>query len=114
MKSVEKIREALLARREEINRRIGKLHAPTRRSEEPLNADFAEQAIQRQNDDVMSALEHAGEAELTQINRALSRIDAGEYGLCVDCGEAIPEQRLEILPYTEHCVACAEKKAGAR
>ena len=109
MKTVPQIKEQLLSKREQINRRLAKLHAPTRRSEEPLTADFAEQAVQRQNDEVISALEQASRQELTQINRALARIDAGEYGLCVVCGNPIPEARLAILPYTQHCVACAEK-----
>ena len=114
MKPHSQIRAELLQKRDELNRRIAKLHSPTRRSEEPLTADFAEQAIQRQNDDVINALEHASQVELAQINRALARIDAGEYGLCVECGEEIPEARLAVLPFTEYCVRCAERRSSHR
>ncbi len=109
MKPLAQVRDALLHQREELNQRLGKLHAPTRRSEDPLTADFAEQAIQRQNDDVISALEQATQAELVQINHALARIESGDYGYCVECGVEIPEKRLLVLPYTERCVQCADK-----
>ena len=58
------------------------------------------------------ALERAGERELAQINRALARIEAGEYGLCRECGQAIAEARLEALPFSDLCIACAERLGG--
>jgi DnaK suppressor protein len=44
---------------------------------------------------------------LSEIERALARFDAGEYGSCEDCGVAIPVERLEAIPHTTTCVACA-------
>jgi DnaK suppressor protein len=44
---------------------------------------------------------------LAEIDAALSRIDAGTYGQCVHCGAAIPEERLELRPFTGDCVRCA-------
>ncbi|WP_457812592.1 TraR/DksA family transcriptional regulator [Sinorhizobium meliloti] len=41
------------------------------------------------------------------IERALSRIRAGEYGYCADCGEPILVRRLEVDPTFERCVRCA-------
>lgn len=43
-----------------------------------------------------------------EITAALQRIDAGTFGMCEACGQSIPEARLDALPYTRHCVACAE------
>jgi len=110
VKKYEAIRQQLLARREELNRRIHKMADKARHIDEPLTPDFSEQAVERQNDEVLDALGDAGRRELAQINRALARIDSGEYGACANCGRAIPEQRLEILPYSDLCVACAEKQ----
>ena len=45
-----------------------------------------------------------------QIDAALERIKAGEYGDCASCGEEIPTKRLQALPFAIRCVACA----GAR
>jgi DnaK suppressor protein len=44
---------------------------------------------------------------LAQILLALNRLDNGTYGRCVQCGRDIPTERLQILPYTPHCVECA-------
>jgi DnaK suppressor protein len=44
---------------------------------------------------------------------ALARLDAGEYGSCVDCGEAIPMARLQAQPFAIRCVACQERRERA-
>ncbi|MGD2102267.1 MAG: TraR/DksA C4-type zinc finger protein [Acidimicrobiia bacterium] len=46
---------------------------------------------------------------LSKANHALSRIDAGTYGVCESCGGPIPVERLEVLPYSTVCVACASR-----
>src|SRR5436309_4584493 len=48
-------------------------------------------------------------ALLTEVQRALERIDNGTYGRCVDCGQPIPEKRLEVLPWAARDVKCEEK-----
>lgn len=48
--------------------------------------------------------------ELDEVNRALSRMDDGDYGVCKGCGEPINPKRLEALPYAEFCISCAERK----
>ena len=44
---------------------------------------------------------------ITEIDAALARIDAGTYGSCTGCGTAIPEERLELRPFTATCVGCS-------
>ena len=46
---------------------------------------------------------------LEQVQEALNRIDAGTFGKCEKCGEAIARQRLQYLPYVRHCIQCARK-----
>jgi len=43
------------------------------------------------------------------VDEALERMDAGTYGICVDCGTTIPPDRLEVRPLSVRCVACAAK-----
>ncbi|MEU6537870.1 TraR/DksA C4-type zinc finger protein [Streptomyces sp. NPDC047000] len=43
---------------------------------------------------------------LTAVDEAFARVDDGTYGTCRNCAEPIPAERLEILPYTPHCVTC--------
>jgi RNA polymerase-binding transcription factor DksA len=49
------------------------------------------------------------EQALEEISLALDRIDRGTYGRCEECQSPIPKARLQALPHTRHCVACARK-----
>ncbi len=46
---------------------------------------------------------------LRDIEAALSRIDEGDYGLCVECGEQIDVRRLRAHPAALRCPRCQEK-----
>ena len=43
-------------------------------------------------------------SELDEVERALAKIDAGEYGTCEVCGQPIAEARLEAMPATRFCI----------
>jgi RNA polymerase-binding protein DksA len=47
---------------------------------------------------------------LKSIEMALERIERGDYGLCVECGDLISEKRLEAVPAAELCISCKDKK----
>lgn len=59
------------------------------------------------------ATERRRQAERQRIAAALARIEAGEYGWCVACGDPIPPRRLELDPAAPACVRCAERSRGA-
>jgi RNA polymerase-binding protein DksA len=44
---------------------------------------------------------------IIEIERALKRIDAGDYATCVACEEPIADARLKALPWTRTCITCA-------
>lgn len=46
--------------------------------------------------------------EIVEIDAALSRVDAGDYGRCERCGDPIPAGRLEVRPTATRCVRCAD------
>jgi len=46
--------------------------------------------------------------QLKLVEAALARIDSEEYGLCTDCGSAIPSSRLDAIPWAARCIACQE------
>lgn len=46
---------------------------------------------------------------LEQIEEAVRRIDSGGYGLCQECGAPIARERLQVVPYTRHCIRCARE-----
>jgi phage/conjugal plasmid C-4 type zinc finger TraR family protein len=46
------------------------------------------------------------QTHLTDVVDALTRVDEGVYGLCEDCGEEIPPERLGALPWARRCIPC--------
>lgn len=48
---------------------------------------------------------------LSKVEHALRRVASEDYGICERCGNAIPVERLDALPYTTLCVTCASKTA---
>lgn len=74
---------------------------------QPHATDSAEQASERQNDDVLQALLAEAEEGLRQVARARQRLAEGTYGECQRCGNPIEPARLAALPATELCLRCA-------
>jgi DnaK suppressor protein len=52
------------------------------------------------------------EASLERTERALAKLDDGTYGTCDSCGAAIPPKRLQAMPDSTLCVACAAAERG--
>ena len=103
--NLEHRQSVLLAKREEL---IGRLHA--RRSEivaereSDDEAGIALQAVIR--DFTYVSLENEIRT-LAEVELSLRRLETGQYGLCGSCGEEIASARLDALPWTRVCVACA-------
>jgi len=74
------------------------------------SVDSAEQAQERENDEVMDVIGHETAQSIREIRAALERIEDGTYGTCQVCGEEIAEGRLRALPEATRCVDCADKK----
>jgi len=72
-------------------------------------ADHASAMLDREVD---ATLEENAEEIVREIDAALARIDAGTYGSCAVCGKAIPEGRLDAIPYATLCVE--DKRAAER
>jgi len=101
---VTRLRAGLVARRDELARRLGMIEASL---DEPPSKDWEDRASEREGDEVLEDLGSAGLAELRMIEAALRRVEAGEYGVCVNCGEDIPLARLEAVPHAARCADCA-------
>ena len=48
-------------------------------------------------------------SDIARIGAALARIEEGEFGWCLSCGEAIARKRLDIDPAASQCVGCAKR-----
>lgn len=51
------------------------------------------------------------EERLKEIDLALEELESGgaRYGICLQCDEMIPNERLSLFPEARHCVPCKEK-----
>jgi RNA polymerase-binding transcription factor DksA len=93
----------LKARRKELVERVSSIDT---RLQAPLSADFEEQAGDLESLDSLGGIEAAALKEITAIDRALGRIANDTYGICIDCGEPIPQERLDSVPTAIRCANC--------
>ncbi|HET6683578.1 MAG TPA: TraR/DksA C4-type zinc finger protein [Gaiella sp.] len=68
-------------------------------------ADHASEMVDRELDE---SLEDNAEQLVQDIDRALEKIDDGTYGKCERCGQEIPQERLDAVPYATLCVSCRQ------
>lgn len=68
-------------------------------------ADHASEMLDREVDE---SLEENAELLVRDIDQALRKIDDGTYGKCERCGQDIPEERLDAVPYATLCVSCKQ------
>jgi len=85
-----------------------RLSSIKRDASQSYSGDSAEQAQERENDEVVDAIGIETTQSIRVIQSALDRIENGSYGNCEKCGEAIGQARLEAVPEATRCVGCAQ------
>jgi DnaK suppressor protein len=96
----DRARELLEAERERIERALGRLgHEDD--SEEADEYDPGNLASDLYQDELNEGLEEDLRDQLAAVERAEQRLAAGTYGLSVESGQPIPDERLELLPIAE-------------
>ena len=101
--SLERLRAHLIRRTRSVDRDLG-------REGVLPETNLEEQAVIRENDEVLEALSNEGREQLPLVEDALARLDAGTYGSCEVCKKAIALTRLEARPYATTCIACSTKE----
>ena len=115
---LQELKTLLEQRNAEIEGRLHEARDGQTRSEAAREIIQTRGSVERQHSsdrEVDLALSDRGEVELTRVEAALARIEAGAYGQCDECGCHIPFERLKLEPPTQHCVACKsrwEKNSG--
>ncbi len=113
-KTVEVVKENLQRRRRVILETSQRADAEidSLRSAE-RDPEFEEGAQSEHEQFTLSRLSETQRREILQIDAALARIEAGEYGTCRDCGGDIDPRRLSALPYAVLCTDCASQAERA-
>lgn len=68
-------------------------------------ADTGTKTFEREQEMTLAANLHE---RVTQVERALERLDEGGYGWCERCGNPIPVERLAAFPSATLCVTCKQ------
>src|SRR2546430_10836872 len=74
------------------------------------SGDWIDQSSQESDLHVRLALKQTDSKLLRAIEEAIYRLDQGNYGICMDCEDEIPNVRLDAVPWTRVCVDCKEKQ----
>jgi len=90
-----------LARVNEVRASAGKRTAGEGESPMQHGLEQAAETLERELDD--SVVQRADE-EIKEVEAALSRLDAGKFGVCEVCGKPIPDARLEVSPAARYCI----------
>lgn len=105
MTDLAKAKERLDAQLAELKVRLSHLETDL---SEPLNPDSSERAVEQEDDESLEAQAALVTREIGSVTRALDRIEKGEYGTCLRCGNEISPARLEVRPEAALCIRCAE------
>ena len=108
------MKQRLEDKRAELLKDISGLTEAHPKAVDPIEAnegprDFEEVAVDFLETQQEQSLLVNQQALLTEVEQALTRIDQGTYGRCVDCGNPIPEKRLEAIPWAARDVQCEAK-----
>lgn len=111
--TMEQIRELLLQRQKQIDA----ISTRDIRPEEVLpQAEIIDMAQSLEQIGRDTSLAEQERRELLAIERAMSKMATGNFGVCEDCGEDIPHKRLLVLPEARLCAHCQtfEERQSAR
>jgi DnaK suppressor protein len=112
VKQFESLRELLRQRREEVRQGL----AASKDDARPVGLDLSIGRLTRvdalQQQHMATARTQRLETQLAQIQQAFAKLQAGNYGECVRCGEPIGYARLSVRPEAPFCVRCQAGSGG--
>lgn len=86
----------------------------TESSENEKSPEYEEAASDMVEQEMEQAFVSDEVGVMTEIQDALKRIEEGTYGFCLQCGQPIPEKRLEAIPWAAYCIKDEEQREQAQ
>lgn len=102
---LQSIKMTLVERKKELEEQLSSLYR------EPMpddTQDIGDQALSSTMETLRISLQDAELEEYNMIVRALTMIENGTYGICVECNQAISDKRLRRYPNATRCLICQE------
>ena len=104
---IQKMKEKLLREKEEILKQIsGSSDDFEKFGTTRSGNDDVDVYLEDSDKKIMNTMLTQGSKQLELIEAALRRIEKGTYGLCLQCGKRIPQERLEAIPASVLCIEC--------
>jgi DnaK suppressor protein len=100
--------DKLMGRRVGLVGQVQAAELYSRERDSEATQDPADMAANAYTKELMVSMSDNDRQLLKLIDEALVRIDDGEYGKCVRCAAALPDKRLEALPWARHCLPCQD------
>jgi RNA polymerase-binding protein DksA len=107
---LDEIRRTLWQRRRTLLQQVERVEDNLRWLGTNVEPEMEEEGQEENVARLLTRLDDREREELEAIDRALARIETGEYGRCTECGQLIPEGRLQALPAAATCVGCAQAR----
>ncbi len=100
-------RDELVAEREHLLTQLGHMGRAPGTTELEFDEGFADSGQVTAERGEVDALAGSLQENLTEVEDALVKIEAGTYGKCEECGKPISSARLEAVPAARYCIDCA-------
>ncbi|HRY59835.1 MAG TPA: TraR/DksA family transcriptional regulator [Patescibacteria group bacterium] len=112
--SLAKIKKALQEEKIRLEKELSNVAEKKGKKFNPVYPEYGskdeENAAELQEYEIHFALDRNIEKLLTQVIKALAKIESGDYGKCEICGADIGDERLAVSPSSTLCIACQSKK----
>ncbi|HKZ78357.1 MAG TPA: TraR/DksA family transcriptional regulator [Pyrinomonadaceae bacterium] len=105
---VKVFRDKLLNRRESLVGQVQQAELYSRERDAEATQDPADMAANAYTKELLVSMSDNDRQLLNLIDEALERIEDGDYGKCVRCGEVLPDKRLDAVPWARHCMRCQD------
>ena len=107
-RKVKSYRDRLLERRESLFSQVTEAEMSSRERDLEATQDPADMAANAYTKELLISMSANDRKLLQLIDEALERVEGGEYGECVNCGEPVAEKRLDAVPWTRYCLKCQD------
>lgn len=104
------LRSQLEAERDQLRNQLAELGFADGGAGLEYDGNFADSSQVTAERGEAEALAHTLQETLADVERALEKMDAGEFGVCEGCEQPIAEPRLEAMPAAKLCIDCASKR----
>ena len=101
-------RDKLLDRRESLVGQVQQAELYTRERDAEATQDPADMAANAYTKELLVSMSDNDRQLLNLIDEALERMEDSGFGKCIRCGQAVPEKRLQAVPWARHCVRCQD------